>query len=131
VLPMSVGRRTPLGEVSMPARLALMGLLLSADAASAESAIDLFAGANTTCALRASGALSCWGETRFGEPVGPYGMTSVPIPITGLPAGIVEAAVSDASACARTAGGAVWCWGEWTPTYPALAPGLESGGRVR
>jgi alpha-tubulin suppressor-like RCC1 family protein len=122
---MCVGRE----EASMRAALALMGLLLSAGAASAESATAVFADYETTCALRSDGGVSCWGNTGIDNPYGPYGISSSPIDIPGLPAGVVEIAMSDVGGrCARTSAGAVHCWGQGFQTsLPSLEPGLESG----
>ena len=65
----------------MLVRLVLIGLLLSAGAASAESAAALFADYETTCAVRSDGGVSCWGNTGIETPYGAYGITSSPIDV--------------------------------------------------
>ena len=73
------------------------------------------AGAFDSCALTSDAGVWCWGDNQYGElgngaPEG-GGMT-VPVPVSGLPAGIVAVAVGGAHACALTSDAGVWCWGD-------------------
>ena len=66
-----------------------------------------------SCALAASGRVSCWGANGAdecgigsGDPV-----IRLPVEVRGLPQDIVALAVGGSHACALSSGGAVRCWG--------------------
>ncbi|MBX3190886.1 MAG: hypothetical protein KF819_28080 [Labilithrix sp.] len=67
---------------------------------------------DATCAVR-SGALSCWGNGRFGR-LGnnQTGSRSSPVPMTTLPAAVVDLAGGDNHWCAYLANDEIRCWGQ-------------------
>ena len=97
----------------------LVGEAGDAGADASDPVVDVQAGSDFACALRASGRVLCWGENNMsatGEP------TSGDLacddgarcrPPTALPGltDIVQVAAGFAFACARRADGAVLCWG--------------------
>jgi alpha-tubulin suppressor-like RCC1 family protein len=99
------------------------------------------AGAAHTCALT-SGGVRCWGDNSKGE-LGNNNPGSaqsvVPVPVLGLPSGIIQAvAAGNAQTCA-VVGGSAWCWGsnqygslgsgstDPTSYVPVQVSGLTSG----
>ena len=74
-------------------------------------AIDLVAGDEFSCALRATGAVLCWGRNDKGQ-LGDGGGESRPQPVAVAPIEDgVSLASSSAQACAVRRTGAVVCWG--------------------
>ena len=87
------------------------------------NAIAIRSGGNTTCALLATGAVSCWGDNTLGQ-LGNGGQTgfvdldagatqvnsTIPVPVSGI-TNAVDIAVGDSSACAVLSGGTAACWG--------------------
>jgi alpha-tubulin suppressor-like RCC1 family protein len=75
-------------------------------------AVQISAGHTSSCALRATGAVVCWGSNGYGQ-IG-NGATDVdvgtPTAVTGL-TDAVAITVGQWHACARRATGAVVCWG--------------------
>jgi len=67
---------------------------------------------STTCALRTTGALFCWGQNAFGK-VGDGTTTnrSTPTPVVGLDSGVREYVIGENHSCAITDIGALKCWG--------------------
>jgi alpha-tubulin suppressor-like RCC1 family protein len=68
-------------------------------------------GSFALCALRATGAVACWGHTLQGGGIG-NGSTrsSVPVPVAGI-ATATAVSVGEDTACALLAGGDAACWG--------------------
>ncbi len=75
-------------------------------------AVAVAAGAQHTCAVRASGEVRCWGQNSTGQ-LGEGSMSSLPSPepVTGLGNGLQVTAGATFS-CAETQDGAVFCWGD-------------------
>jgi alpha-tubulin suppressor-like RCC1 family protein len=74
--------------------------------------VAVSAGAYHSCAVTASGAVSCWGRNPNGE-LG-HGTTtdsSVPVGVVGLGSGALGVSASRSLSCAVTSAGAVKCWG--------------------
>jgi hypothetical protein len=77
--------------------------------------VDVRVSHEHTCALHASGSVSCWGAGSHGA-LGNGGTASSPRPV---PVSLIETAVevdvgtsAAGHSCARLANGRVWCWGE-------------------
>ena len=87
-----------------PAPLAVPGL--------SGPAVSLAAGAYHSCALLEGGAVSCWGDNRFGQ-LGDGTRTGrpQPRPVAALAAPVRELAAGTAFTCALLADGRVQCWG--------------------
>jgi alpha-tubulin suppressor-like RCC1 family protein len=67
-----------------------------------------------TCALHASGAVSCWGSRRegqLGDGVGIFGVQGTPSQVSGVTDAVFVSA-GNAHACAVRQGGQVVCWGD-------------------
>ncbi len=97
-------------------------------------AVEISAGDQHSCALRASGQVVCWGynaDGQFGD--GSRIDSSVPVAVSGL-TDAVEITAGDQHSCARRASGQIVCWGangagqlgDGT-TAPRLVPTAVSG----
>jgi len=80
---------------------------------------------NTTCALRTTGALFCWGQNAFGQ-VGDGTTTNrtTPTPVVGLDSGVREYVIEDSHSCVITDTGALKCWGR--NNFGALGDGTTT-----
>lgn len=80
-----------------------------------DDAIAIDAGYYTTCAIRASGQVVCWGHGEKGTlgngTSGEDNDSAVPVNVSGL-TDAVEISVGWMTACARRQSGQVVCWGE-------------------
>jgi alpha-tubulin suppressor-like RCC1 family protein len=75
-------------------------------------AIDVEVGERTVCAVRASGAVSCWGRNSSGEVGDGTTMNRrFPTAVSGL-TDATQVSVGDTHACAIRRSGQVVCWGE-------------------
>jgi alpha-tubulin suppressor-like RCC1 family protein len=73
---------------------------------------ELSAGGHHTCALRANGAVRCWGNNNFGQ-IGDGTIVDSrpsPTPVPGV-GGVVRLALGFQHSCVRRADGDVRCWG--------------------
>jgi alpha-tubulin suppressor-like RCC1 family protein len=69
-------------------------------------------GGNFSCAVRANGAVACWGGNGSGQ-LGNGKQTASPIPVAaGSLSDVTAIAAGQAHACAVKSDGAVWCWGD-------------------
>lgn len=87
------------------------------------------AGARHTCALRATGEVSCWGDDESGQ-LGNSAMARTqmcPVGVTGL-TDVVQIAAGGEHTCALQASGAVSCWG--AGTVGQLGRGSTEGSAV-
>lgn len=87
------------------------GPVVAGDVMGMLDAVDVSAGVNATCALRAGGSVACWGRDWLGQlgdgdAVDRDGPTEV-VGITDA----VEVAMEGVFACARQRSGGVLCWG--------------------
>ncbi|HEY1538246.1 MAG TPA: fibronectin type III domain-containing protein [Solirubrobacteraceae bacterium] len=80
-------------------------------------AVEVAAGIEHTCALRAGGQVDCWGRGRYGQLATGTATTDSttgalgPEPVPGL-TDAVQIAAGALDTCAVRAGGSVVCWGE-------------------
>lgn len=75
------------------------------------NATSVTAGDTHTCALLATGAVSCWGNNssgQLGNPIANFSL--VPVPVTGITNAVAVAAGFNHT-CAVLQGGSVMCWG--------------------
>lgn len=84
-------------------------------------------GTHFSCALTATGIVSCWGSNLFGT----LGSASAPNPsMTPFPVGLVNRAsmidCGEFFACALLDNGEIWCWGS-RPEVPSQEPRLVGG----
>ncbi|MBL8678381.1 MAG: hypothetical protein JNK05_04415 [Myxococcales bacterium] len=88
-------------------------------------AVSIAAGSGSTCAVRATGQVVCWGRNNVGQiGDGTSGISRrVPTPVVGI-TDAVEVGVGGWFACARRATGAVNCWG--MATFGALGHGTDN-----
>jgi alpha-tubulin suppressor-like RCC1 family protein len=105
------------------------------------------AGGRTTCAIRASGAIECWGDNSLGQlgnnddfVDGPFIESSdTPVDVYGMDDHVQAVFGGTTAQCALKTDGRVHCWGDsffgdagrgWPKhgiaTYPLEAPGLSS-----
>lgn len=82
--------------------------------------VSLSAGRDFSCALKATGAVVCWGArladtgTLGDGVIGPtQTYSAVPVPVVGLGSGVVAISGRDTTTCALRNTGAVLCWGDW------------------
>ena len=81
------------------------------NATALDDAVEIGAGAEHTCALRANGQVYCWGVSRFGQRGdGTLVDSDVPAPVSGV-TDAVQLSVGAYSSCAVRATGQVMCWG--------------------
>jgi len=80
------------------------------------------AGGAFSCAQKTDGAVWCWGYNNHGQ-LGNNTTTnsSIPVPVSGLTAGVQALSTGGFHACAIRANNAVWCWG--FNTYGQLGDG--------
>ena len=72
----------------------------------------LSVGDNTSCALTTGGAVVCWGVGTQGQlGNGSNASSTVPVPVTGLSAGVTAIGAGGQVNCAVTASGGAKCWG--------------------
>jgi alpha-tubulin suppressor-like RCC1 family protein len=107
----------------------------------ASGASAVAAGAGTTCAIAAGGAVRCWGSDRFGQlgDGAPAINEPMPVNVAGLAGGAVAIAVGGEHACAALDTGEVRCWGSnamgqiarpWvlaSELVPVAVAGLDQG----
>lgn len=86
--------------------------LIDSSVLNVNDALSLSAGGNMTCALRAGGALACWGENTYGQ-VGDGTTTnrSVPRAITVVGVTFSQIDTGGEHTCAVTATNTTLCWG--------------------
>lgn len=136
----ALGTLNALGQASVPVEVANL-----------DDAIQVSAGEFSTCALRRSGKVVCWGRALDGQlgdgvPDHPACLGSAepcvaePVEVVGLD-DAVEITAGLNGACARRGSGAVACWG-WTydppnlpgevsPTVPTAVEGLDDTVHVK
>lgn len=110
--------------------------LAPVDVASLSDATDITAGSNFTCAIRAGGAVVCWGGGLSGQlGNGTNATRPTPTPVTNLSDAIAVTA-GESHACAVRASGRVVCWGDGvngqlgtgtvsSSSVPVIASGLD------
>ena len=79
-------------------------------------AVQIAAGNQHSCAVRATGGVVCWGDRSDGR-IGNGGSTASTSPTPVAVSTITDAVSVDAGdrhTCAMTTNGAVWCWGQGT-----------------
>jgi len=79
------------------------------------AATSVSVGADSACAVTATGGVVCWGDNGSGDLGDGTGAQRLqPVQVVGLTSGVTQVAMGNDSelACALTAGGAVMCWGD-------------------
>jgi alpha-tubulin suppressor-like RCC1 family protein len=78
-------------------------------------AIDLSVLAQTSCAVKYSGGVVCWGWNDIGQigdgTAGPSAMKSLPTPTAVALPNVIKVARGYQFTCGMESGGKVWCWG--------------------
>ena len=89
----------------------LLACLFAPATTHADSALNVGAGLDHTCALTSSGGVKCWGWNTYGQ-LGDSATTErlTPVDVSGL-AGVTSLATGRLFNCALTSGGGVKCWG--------------------
>lgn len=78
------------------------------------NAVAISAGGIHGCALRATGAVECWGYNarwQLGVDTTPKYRSPIPLPVTDLSSGVAAIDVGGLHSCAVTSSGAPLCWG--------------------
>ena len=76
------------------------------------TAVSLGVGGRHACALRPDGSVVCWGWNPFGQlGDGTLVDKTSPVPVTGLPPGVIAVVAGNYHTCVLTEPGTVWCWG--------------------
>ncbi len=91
------------GSVPMPTQLTSLGTRVA----------KIAAGAHHTCAITTDGALSCWGDNRYGQ-LGTDDMNprSMPTPVDATNLGTVTQVLTGGTfTCAIRSDASLWCWG--------------------
>jgi alpha-tubulin suppressor-like RCC1 family protein len=79
------------------------------------SAVEVAAGFDHTCARKNDGTLWCWGINTGGEVGDGTGVNqSLPVQLTTLGNTVTNVSAGDEHTCARQSNGSVWCWGRDT-----------------
>jgi len=77
-----------------------------------DTAVQVVAGENHTCALLRDGTVRCWGSNDTGQlGSGAEGGSAVPVAVIGL-SNVARVAAGYHHTCALQSSGALWCWGE-------------------
>jgi alpha-tubulin suppressor-like RCC1 family protein len=100
------------GQLGIAAAASMTPVSAPAAVALVPDPVAVDAGAQHTCAVRASGQILCWGQNSAGQ-LGEGSMSSLaePVPVTGLGDG-VRVATGATYSCALDAEGSVLCWGD-------------------
>lgn len=108
--------------------------LAPVDVAGVSDAVSVATGSSFTCAIRAGGAVACWGAGLSGQlGNGANSSRATPSAVTNLTDALALAA-GEAHACAVRSGGRVVCWGDGAngqlgtgTTAPSNVPVIVSG----
>lgn len=96
----------------------------------AKTASFVATGETTSCAIKVSGALFCWGDNRAGQAaLGDRTYSNVPVQVEGFDGtsdgrSAVMVSIGSTATCAVSKTGAVWCWG--TNSSGQLGDGTRS-----
>lgn len=97
------------------------------------TSIEVSAGSSHSCALLATGEVSCWGNGVLGQRGdGVTSYQSAPTIVTGI-ADATALGSGEYMSCAVRSGGTVWCWGTFsgtTHTTPVQIPGIVDAVRL-